>query len=315
MRALVVEDGGLHVDERPTPEPVGDQVLVEVAGAGLNRADLIQRAGRYPAPPGWPQDVPGLEFSGTVVALGAGVTELTPGDRVFGIAGGGAQASHLVAPEALCARVPEGLDLVHAGGVPEAFVTAHDALLTGAGLALGERVLIHGVGSGVGTAAVQLARAAGATSVGTARTRAKLDRAKALGLDSGVEAGRDMEARIGEVDVVLDLVGGDYLQLDVAVCRPKGRIVVVGLLAGTRTELDLRQIMQKRLTIRGTVLRSRPEHEKAGATAAFARSVVPLLASGAVEPVIDKVVGLESAPQAYDELRSNATFGKIVLAP
>lgn len=310
-----MRDGELALEQRDAPEPVGDEVLVDVAGAGVNRADLLQRAGRYPAPPGWPADVPGLELAGTVAATGARVRALRPGDRVFGIVGGGAHASQALTTEGLCARVPDGLDLVAAGGVPEAFVTAHDALVTRAGLRPGERVLIHGVGSGVGTAAVQVARAAGASTVGTARTHSKLERARALGLDDAVPAGDGMAAAIGEVDVVLDLVGGDYVAIDVEVCRTLGRIIVVGLLAGAATRLDLGGVMRKRLTIAGTVLRSRPEHEKAAATARFAAEVVPLLASGALQPVVDDVVPLDDAAAAYDALGSNKTFGKVVLAP
>ena len=314
MKALVVADGSLSVEERPTPEPVADQVLVEVAGAGVNRADLLQVKGGYPAPAGWPSDVPGLEFSGVVVARGSGCRWTGDGDRVFGIAGGGAHATHLLVPESLCARVPEGIDPVIAGGIPEVFVTAFDALVTQAHLMPGERVLIHGVGSGVGTAAVQIVRAIGATSVGTARTPGKLDRARELGLDDGVEASDDMAAAIGEVDVVLDLVGGDYLSVDTSVCRTRGRILIVGLLAGANAHLDMGTMLRKRLTLQGTVLRSRPEHEKAAAMAGFARSVVPLLAEGRLHPVTDCVVPLDSAAEAYEILRSNSTFGKVVLS-
>lgn len=274
----------------------------------------MQRAGHYPAPPGWPSDIPGLEFAGTVAATGSDVFSLEVGDRVFGVVGGGGQATHVVTPADHCARVPQSLDLVEAGGVPEVFLTAHDAMLVQAGLRPGERVLIHGAGSGVGTAAVQLARAIGATTVGTSRTPDKLDRAKALGLDEGVVASADMAARIGEVDVVIDLVGGDYLRCDVEVCRPKGRIVLVGLLAGAATELDLGAFMRKRLRLMGTALRSRPDHEKADATARFEREVVPLFESGALRVPIDEVVSLAEANYAYERVTSNETFGKIVLA-
>jgi NADPH2:quinone reductase len=312
--AAVVENGSLAVQDRPDLEPVHDQVAVDVAAAGVNRADLLQVRGRYPAPPGWPIDVPGLEFSGAVTDTGPAVTSLERGDRVFGIVGGGAHATQLVTPASLCARVPDSVDLVAAGGVPEVFVTAHDALVTRASVQSGERVLIHGVGSGVGTAAVQLVRALGGTSVGTARTPEKLERAAALGLDDAVEAGDDMAARIGEVDVVIDLVGGDYLGIDVAVCRPRGRIVIVGLMAGASARLDMGEVMRKRLQIIGTVLRSRPDYEKAQAMALFARSVVPLLASGRLQPVIDRVVALDDINDGYKAIESNETFGKVVIA-
>ena len=314
MRALVISDGELHVVARDAPAPVADQVLVEVAGAGVNRADLLQRKGRHAAPPGWPADVPGLEFSGTVTAAGPVVASLAPGDAVCGIVGGGAQASHVLVPEALCAPVPQRLDLVAAGGVPEAFVTAYDALMQAA-LRPGERALIHAVGSGVGTAAVQLAAAMGARTVGTSRTPAKLERATELGLDEAVLAGEDMAALIGEVDVVLDLVGGDYLEVDLRVCREKGRIVVIGLTAGGRAGLDLGRLLRRRLSIKGTVLRARPNHEKAMAMHAFRNEVLPLFRRGLIGPVVDRIMPLERAEEAYGLLASNGTFGKVVLAP
>ena len=314
MKALVIAEGALRLEDRETPAPAADQVLVEVAGTGVNRADLLQVGGRYPAPPGWPKDVPGLELSGTVVAAGPGVRWLSPGDRVFGIVGGGAHASHVLTTENLCTLMPDDLDPIAAGGIPEVFITAHDALVTIAGLKPGERVLVHGVGSGVGTAAVQIARAMGATSVGTARTPGKLEKAKELGLDEGVVAGGESTDAIGEVDVVVDLIGGDYLSIDVEVCRPKGRIVIVGLLGGAVSELNLGAVMQKRLSIRGTVLRSRPDHEKAAAVAAFGAQLVPLFADGRLQPVVDKIVPLEQGQEAYDLVASNATFGKVVLS-
>lgn len=314
LRALTVSDGTLALVERDTPTPVADEVLVEVAAAGVNRADLLQRRGRYPAPAGWPDDIPGLEFAGTVVDAGTRVHSLAPGDRVFGIVGGGAHSTHLITTESLCMRVPPGLDSTQAGAMPEVFLTAHDAMIVRAGLHSGERVLIHGVGSGVGTAAVQLARAVGATTVGTSRTPDKLERAKELGLDDAVVAGAGMAERIGEVDVVIDLVGGDYLETDVAVCKPQGRIVVVGLLGGASARLDLGALLRGRLTVAGTVLRGRPEHEKAAATARFSREVLPLVARGVVRAVVDEVIPLGEAEKAYEVLASNETFGKVVLS-
>lgn len=322
MQAVIVRDGAVMVEERAHPEPVGDQVLVRVHGAGLNRADLLQRAGGYPAPPGVPPDIPGLEFAGVVEALGAGVHTLHVGDRVFGITGGGGQAEYVVSPEAQLARVPESLDLVEAGGVPEAFLTAHDALFTQANLHPGETVLVHAVGSGVGTAALQLAECIGGTVVGTARTQEKLDRGADLGLDHGVLAGRDLDPdalasaiteTAGEANVVLDLVGGGYFGVDLAVAAPRGRVVVVGTLAGIKAETNLLLLMAKRLEVRGTVLRSRPGHEKAAATHAFAGHVLPLLAAGSVCPVVEEVVPLAEAPRAYELLASDATFGKVIL--
>ena len=315
MKVAAVVAGRLDLIERDTPVPEASQVLVEVAGAGLNRADLLQKMGRYSAPPGWVEDGPGLEHSGTVVATGPLVGAVKPGDRVFGIVGGGAHATHLVTTEELCTPVPEGLDLVTAAAVPEAFVTAHDALFTRARLRPGERVLIHGVGSGVGTAALQLARATGATTVGTSRTAAKLQQAAELGLDEGVVAGERMARAIGEVDVVIDLIGGSYLEVDLEVASPQARIVVVGLLAGASASINLATVLHRRLEITGTVLRSRPEHQKAAAVAAFAREVVPLLDRGVVGPVIHRVVPLRDAASAYDAMAENSSFGKILLAP
>ena len=315
LRVLRIDDGRLEVAERPTPEPAGEQVLVEVAGTGVNRADLLQKMGRYPAPKGWPEDVPGLEHAGTVAAVGDGVRSLRPGDRVFGIVGGGGHASHVLTTESLCARIPEGLDPVRSGGIPEAYITAHDALFERARMRPGERVLIHGVGSGVGIAALQIARAAGATTVGTSRTLAKLERATQLGLDEGVLAADDMAALIGEVDVVIDLIGGDYLDVDVSTCRIAGRIVIVGLVAGARAQLDMGAVLSKRLQVTGTALRSRPEHAKGAAVAAFEREVVPLFERGVLDLVVDRVVGLEEAEGAYAAMASNETFGRIILAP
>lgn len=313
MRAAVIRDGVLHITDLPAPPVAADRVLVEVASSGVNRADLLQMRGAHPAPPGWPHDIPGLEFSGVVAEIGEGVASVAEGDKVFGIVGGGAHATHLVAPESLCARLPEGLDPIAAGGVPEVFMTAYDALVTRAGLASGERVLVHAVGSGVGTAAVQIARALGATTVGTSRTPEKLERALELGLDDAVVAGEDMNRSIGDVDVVIDLVGGSYLETDVVVCRPQGRIVLVGLMAGSSVDLDLGALMRKRLTLVGTVLRNRPEWEKAELTARFTKHVAPLFSSGALRPVVDRTMDLDRVAEAYETLGSNRTFGKVVL--
>jgi putative PIG3 family NAD(P)H quinone oxidoreductase len=304
------------------PEPVADQVLVRVHGAGLNRADLLQRRGLYPAPPGVPPDIPGMEFAGVVEAAGEGVHNLRNGDLVLGLLGGGAQAEYVLTVEAHCTRVPERLDLVEAGGVAEAYVTAHDAMLTQAGLHPGELVLIHAVASGVGTAALQLAVCMGATVVGTSRNKDKLDRAVELGLHHAVLAGPDLDpAALAQAvveaarpaDVVIDLVGGKYLEVDVAAAAPHARIMIVGVIAGARATLDMLALMSKRALVRGTVLRSRPSHEKAAAMHAFAGQVLPLLAAGSVRPVIEETVSLAEAERAYDLLAGDTAFGKIVL--
>ncbi len=326
MRAATVSDGQIVVADRPRPEPGAADVVVRVHGAGLNRADLMQRLGLYPAPPGIPADIPGLEFAGVVAACGAEVTGMEPGAEVFGIVGGGAQAEYVRVPAAHCAPVPSGLDLVTMGGVPEAYVTAHDALVTRAHVAPGDWVLIHAVGSGVGTAGLQLAQAFGASVVGTARTADKLDRCRALGLATGILAESHdgalavdplvaaiVAATNGGADVVLDLVGGSYVEADIAAASLKGRIVLIGALAGGRAQLDVLTVMGKRLSIVGTMLRNRNLDEKAAAIDAFAADVVPLLADHTIAPVVDAVVPLDRAADAYDLLASDATFGKVIL--
>jgi NADPH:quinone reductase len=325
MRAVVFPgDGSIEIAARPSPTPGPGEVLVRVHGAGLNRADLVQQAGFYPAPPGVPADIGGLEFSGEVTATGDGIDGLRPGDRVFGIVGGGAQAEELVVPESCCVIVPPHLDLVEAGGVPEVFITAHDAMRTRAGLQPGDHVLVHAVGSGVGTAVVQLAKALGNTVTGTARTADKLERAAALGLDHGVLAPDPFDAPTlgqavldagGHADVVIELVGGGYLDVDLAVAAVQGRIVVVGTLAGGNVEVPLMTLMSKRLALHGTVLRARSIEQKAAATAAFAAEVLPLLHDRKLQPVVDRVFPLDAAAEAYALMASNTTFGKVILSP
>jgi putative PIG3 family NAD(P)H quinone oxidoreductase len=324
MRAVTIADGRVAVAEVPDPQPRAGEVVVRVRGAGLNRADLAQLAGNYPAPPGSPADVPGLEFAGEVMACGDGVDEPAVGTRVFGLTGGGGQAELLAVPAPLCVAVPESLDLVAAGGVPEVFVTAHDAMVTLAQVQRGETVLVHAAGSGVGTAAVQLAHAMGCTVVGTSRTSDKLEQCRALGLDHAVLAPREpdpellaeeVEAAAGRVDVVVELVGGPYLEADIRVAAVHGRIVLVAAQAGGRADLDILTTMFKRLRIHGTVLRARDLDDKVAATQAFARDVVPLLATRVVGPVIARTLPLDDAADAYELLAADAVFGKIVLVP
>jgi NADPH:quinone reductase-like Zn-dependent oxidoreductase len=327
MRAVTIVDGRLEVAERPDPEPRDDGVIVRVHGAGINRADLLQRAGRYPAPPGSPADIPGLEFAGVVEACGPGARGVEIGDRVFGIAAGGSQAEYVSIPAGQCAPVPDGLDLVAMGGAPEAFVTAHDALVTKANLQPGEWVLVHAVGSGVGTATLQLAVAFGARVIGTARTPAKLDRCRDLGLEHGLVppttgtgeldvdalAWSIVEKTEGGAHVTIDLVGGTYVEASVAAAAPHGRIVLVGAMAGARATVVVPVVMGKWLTIIGTVLRARSGPEKAANTDAFVRDVVPLLASRRVAPVVEGVLPLDHATEAYDLVASDTTFGKVIL--
>ena len=327
MRAVqIVSHGGveaLSVREVAHPgQPLADRVLVRVHAAGLNRADILQRMGRYPAPQGFPQDIPGLEFAGSVEQIGEEVRNVRLGQRVFGITAGGAQAEYVVVPEAALVHVPANLTWAEAAAVPEVFITAHDALFSQAGLEMGESVLVHAAGSGVGTAAVQLAHAAGATVYGTSRTAEKLERARPFGLDEAVTVGSDATAfaeAVREwtngagVNVVLDLVGGAYLSANLEALAHRGRLMFVGTSAGASAELNLGIVMRKRLRLIGTVLRARSAEEKARATRRFAAHVVPLLASGRVRPVIDRVYPMEEVRAAHERLESNESFGKIVL--
>jgi NADPH:quinone reductase-like Zn-dependent oxidoreductase len=327
MRAATIDNERIEIAERPDPEPRDDLVIVRVHGAGINRADLLQLAGNYPAPAGSPVDIPGLEFAGVVEARGPDAQGVEVGARVFGIAGGGAQAEKVAIPAGQCAPVPGALDLVAMGGAPEAFVTAHDALVTKAHVEAGEWVLVHAVGSGVGTTALQLATALGARVVGTARTPAKLDRCRELGLAHGIVPPTDdngeldvdalawaiIEATEGGADVTIDLAGGRYVEVDVAAAALQGRIVLVGAMAGARATLTVPAMMGKRLAIIGTVLRARNAQEKADATDAFVRDVVPLLADGRVAPVVECVLPLDRAAEAYELVASDSTFGKVIL--
>src|SRR4051812_17066846 len=323
MRAIAITKPGgpdvLALVERPTPEPSRGEVRVRVRATAINRADLLQRMGAYPAPADSPPDIPGLEIAGEVEALGEGVERLKLGDRVFGLVGGGGYAEQIVSHERALAKIPDGLAFEQAAAVPEAFITAHDAMVTQGGLAGGETLLVHAVGSGVGTAAGQLGKALGCFVIGTARTADKLERAKSLGLGAGVvaEGAKFADAVKAHaphgVSVVLELVGGAYLDEDLRCTRPLGKIVLVGLLAGGRNEVDLALILRKRLRILGTVLRARPLEEKIAAMRVFEAQVVPLLARGLVAPVIDQVMALDDAAAAHQRMASNAGFGKIVL--
>jgi len=329
MRAVVITSHGgvdgigvLEVESPPTP--VADRVRVRVHAAGLNRADILQRRGSYPAPPGYPQNIPGLEFAGEVDAIGDGAGAWKIGDRVFGITAGGAQAELVVVPESNLARVPAVLDWVQAGAMPETFITAHDAHFTRAGLHMGERVLVHAAASGVGTAAIQLAHAAGATVYGTSRTADKLERVRDLnlGLDASVAVG-DTPAKFVEavrkwtdgagVDVILDLVGGNYFPANPDALASSGRLICVGTMAGAKSEIDLGLVLRKRATIIGTMLRGRSIEEKADATRLFASSVLPLVSRGAIRPIIDQIYAVDEIRDAHQRMESNAGFGKIVL--
>ncbi len=324
MRAVVItEPGGpavLRLRDVPDPEPGPGEIRVRVEAAGVNRADVFQRQGHYGAPPGWPEDIPGLEYAGTVDGVGENVAVWAPGDRVMGLVGGGGYAEYVVVQADEAIAIPDALTPTEAAAIPEVFITAHDALRARLGVRAGETLLIHAVGSGVGTAALQVAEAWGATVFGTSRSDWKLERARDLGLDMAIDASREdfadtvLAATAGRgCHAILDLVGGAYLEGDVRCLGGLGRVVVVGLTAGRRAELDLGALLRKRITIRGTVLRNRAPVEKAAAARLFAEDVVPLLTHGRVRPVIHEVMPMEEVGRAHELLESNQTFGKVVL--
>jgi putative PIG3 family NAD(P)H quinone oxidoreductase len=323
MRAAwICRPGGpevLEIRELEDPFFGPDEVLVRVHASALNRADLLQRRGHHPPPPGAPA-IPGLEFAGQVERLGARVLGLRPGDRVMGIVGGGGHATRVAVHERLCIRVPERLGWEEAAAIPEAFLTAHDALFARAFLAPGEVVLVHAAASGVGTATLQLATLAGARVLALSRTPEKRARLAGMGavavLDPGEEhvAERIREASGGAgIDVVVELVGAATWPLDLEVLAERGRIVLVGTLGGSTVTADLGALMRKRVTVTGTMLRPRPLEEKIALTRAFARTALPAFADGRLRPVVDRVLPLDEIAEAHRLLEANRSFGKIVL--
>jgi NADPH:quinone reductase len=302
--------------------PAAGELLVRVHATALNRADLLQREGHYPAPPSAPQDIPGMEFAGEVAQLGAGVTNWKEGDRVFGIVAGGGNAEFLVTDAGTVARVPANLSWTDAASIPEAFITAHDALVMQAGLKAGEIVLVHAVGSGVGLAVTQIARAWNATPYGTARTADKIERAKAFGLSGGILVAEDPEVIPAALerltngrgaDVTIDLVGGGYVGASVRASAPRARLMLVGTVAGRTGNVPIGMVLGKRLTLRGTVMRPRSVEEKRAVTAAFAADIVPLFESGVLRANVDCIFELAEMSAAHERLAGNATFGKVVV--
>lgn len=323
-RAVLIEGAGgpevLRLGHLEVRDPGYQEVLVEVAAAGLNRADILQRRGFYPAPPGAAADVPGLEFAGTVAALGEGGSSVAVGDRVMGITGGGAMATHLVAHERELIPVPRGIGLEDAAAIPEVFLTAYDALFEQAKVGLGDNVLLHSVGSGIGTAALQLVLAAGAHPFGTSRTQAKLNRCAALGLEHGilVEEGRfadQLRVLTADrlADIILDTVGGAYLEENVRALAHRGRMVVIGLMGGVKGTAILGNLLPKRASITGTVLRNRHLEEKIALAQHFASRVSPLFESGRLKPIVDDVLPMDQVADAHRRMEANETFGKLVL--
>jgi putative PIG3 family NAD(P)H quinone oxidoreductase len=304
----------------PKPEVRPDHIRVRVHAAGLNRADLIQRRGQYPAPHGWPADIPGLEYAGEVEAVRPGVTRWKVGDRVMGLVGGGAQAEFLVVHQDEVLPIPAGLSYPEAAAIPEAFLTAYDALITRARLQAGQRVLIHAVGSGVGTAAAQIAKHLGATVLGTSRSGDKLARALVYGLDIGIETGSTpFRDTVGEpVNVVLDVLGGPSFSDNLAVLAPRGRLIMLGFLAGSRTDADLGPILRKRLEVIGTVMRTRGLEERIALVSEFASRMLPLFEprteqTAPLRPVLERTYPMAQLTDAHRVMEGNATFGKIVV--
>jgi NADPH:quinone reductase-like Zn-dependent oxidoreductase len=323
MRAAVYGGaGGVEViavrDDVPEPEVGSEDAVVEVAYAGLNRADVLERQGRYPVAPA-AIAIPGIEYSGTVRALGAQVTSLHLGDRVCGLVQRGAHAERLSAHALTISKVPDGLDLATAAAIPEAFITAHDALFARARFALGQTALIHAVGSSVGLAAVELVRRAGGVALGTSRTPEKLVRARAHGLDQGYEfvegwVEHVLDATGGRgADVILDFAGAETLDDNLKALAPRGRIVSIGTLGGTRASFNLGAMMGKRAEVHGTVLRTRPLDERIGLAKHFALEQLPLFARGELRTEIDRTFPLAELAAAHEWMEGNRNFGKILI--
>ena len=310
MRAATIVDGRIEIREHPDPEPGYGQLLVRVRAAGLNGADMIQVKGGYPAPAGSPPDIPGLELAGEVVGTGAGVTRFKAGDRVMAVVGGGGQAELATVHEREAMPVPAELDWPEAGGVPEVFTTAHDALFSQAGLAMGERLLVHGAAGGVGTAGVQLGVAAGATVVASVRNPEMRPRVADLGA-TVIDPSDTAEA--GPYDVILELVGAPNLDVNLKSLATGGRITVIGTGAGARGEINLGLLMVKRARIHGSTLRARPLEGKAAAARLVESHVLPQFSTGRLRVPIDRSFPLEQAAAAYERFAAGGKFGKIVL--
>ncbi len=320
MKAIVIREPGgpdvLELRDVPEPTPSRGEVRVRVHATAINRADVMQRMGFYPAPPGSPADIPGMEYAGEIDALGEGVTDFSMGDRVFGIAGGGTYAEKIVVHARTLARAPK-LSFHELAAIPEVFLTAYDALMQ-AHLRAGERVLISAVGSGVGTAATQIVKALGARPFGTARSQEKIDGAKKLGLEDGVVTKDGVFADAIQkmthgVDVVLELVGGNYVAEDLKCAALRARIVVIGLVAGRETNVDLGMLLFKRIAVLGTTLRARPLEEKILAARMLEKEIAPLFQEKKLTAVVDRVLPLARAAEAHEAMQKNETFGKIVL--
>jgi putative PIG3 family NAD(P)H quinone oxidoreductase len=323
MRAITIPAPGgpdaLTLTEVPDPVPAAGEVLIDIAAAGLNRADLLQRQGLYPPPPGAPP-YPGMECSGTIAAVGAGVTAWRPGDQVCALLGGGGYAEKVAVPAGQVLPVPRGVDVVAAAGLPEVACTVHSNVVTLGRLTAGETLLIHGGASGIGTFAIQLGRALGVTVACTAGTAAKLDRCRELGAELAISyRDEDFVAALKEftagrgADVILDLIGAAYLTRNIAALASNGRLVIIGMQGGTKTEIDLNALLHKRASIIATTLRARPEPEKTAIVAAVRAQVWPLVEAGQIKPVIEAMLPLAEAGHAHELMESGEHTGKILL--
>jgi len=313
VRAATIRDGEVLVEQHPDPEPGAGQVLVRVRAAGVNGADMMQRRGRYPAPPGSPQDIPGLELAGEVEALGDGAMRFSEGDRVMGIVGGGGQGELAVVHERQLMPVPDAVPFPEAGGLPEVFTTAHDAVLRRAALRPGERLLVHGAAGGVGTAAVQLGRALGAHVTATVRNPDAREAVARLGADEVIDP--DGFEEHGPFDVILELVGAPNLGANVKALNMEGRIVVIGIAAGAKGELNLAALMSKRGHVMASMLRARPLELKAATARAMEREVLPLFARGDLRVPVAQTFSLDDVAAAYDNFAAGGKLGKIILEP
>jgi NADPH2:quinone reductase len=314
MRAVTIVDGELHWKSHPDPVAGDTEVVLAVRAAGLNAADVMQRQGFYPAPPGVPADIPGLEVAGVVVDVGRRAERFAVGDRVMAVLGGGAQAEMAAVDEGCALAVPDGLPWEEAGGFPEAFSTAHDALFTQCALALGDRVLVTGAAGGVGTAGVQLAAAAGASVVASVRSVERYEAVLALGASAAV--GPEEALRLGPFDVALELVGASSLSGVLDALAIGGRIVVIGVGGGgARADLDLLTLMHRRGRISASTLRARPLLDKAAVARAVDAHVLPLLRSGRIGVPVQTTFPMDRATDAYEHFATSGKFGKIVLVP
>lgn len=323
-RAVCIEGKGdvdvLEIGTLTVRDAGPGEIRLKVEAAGLNRADILQRKGLYPAPPGYPAHVPGLEYAGTVEQVGEAVRDFAIGDHVMGITGGGAMATHLVVHAREAMPVPNDMPLTEAAAIPEVFLTAYDALFVQAELRVGEVALVHAVGSGIGTAALQLARLAGAVVCGTSRTRDKLDRCKQYGLEHGVVATKnEFASGLAQLtggrgaDAILDTIGAAYFAENIKALAPRGRLVLIGMLGGATAECPLGLLLAKRATVIGTVLRARSLEEKSALSQRFARDMLGKFTSGALKPVIDTIMPMTEIRKAHERMEGNTSLGKIIL--